>query len=254
MTDRSVLTDEQWQVFYEFLKRHQRVYIGNVNGCRKFVNAVLYVLRSGIQWRLLPKEVGKWNSVFKRFNRWCGFGVWKELFDSCIKEPDLQRVLLDSTVIRAHACSAGAAGSRAQVEKLGRSCGGFSTKLHAVTDALGNPIAFILSAGQASDIGQARTLLELTPAGIEAVLADKAYDSDEFIEAIQQRDAKPVIPPKANRSQPRKCDYVLYKERHLIECFFGKIKHYRRVFSRYEKKAKNYMGFVQLVSALIWLR
>ena len=209
MTDRSVLTDEQWQVFYKLLKTHERVYVGNVNGCRKFINAVLYVLRSGVQWRLMPQQFGKWNSVFKRFNRWCGFGIWKELFDSCINEPDLQSVLIDSTVIRAHACSAGAAGSTAQAEKLGRSCGGFSTKLHTVTDALGYPIGFVLTPGQFSDIGQAGTLLELTPSGIEAVLADKAYDSDEFIQAIEQRCAKAVIPPKANRVQPRECDYVM---------------------------------------------
>ncbi|PPD44724.1 MAG: hypothetical protein CTY16_11560 [Methylobacter sp.] len=173
---------------------------------------------------------------------------------SCSQHPDLQQVLIDSTVARAHACAAGAAGSTPEAEALGRSKGGFTTKLHAITDALGNPIDFILTAGQASDVGQADALLQLTPAGAKALLADKGYDSDAFIQAIQDKGMQAVIPPRSNRIAPRGCDWFVYKERHLIECFFGKIKHYRRVFSRFEKLAINHMGFVRFVSTLIWLR
>jgi hypothetical protein len=78
--------------------------------------------------------------------------------------------LIDSTITRAHACAAGAAGSDAETEALGRSKGGFTTKIHAITDGLGNPLDFSLTAGQASDIGQGEALLELTPAGAEAIL------------------------------------------------------------------------------------
>ncbi|MDP3007491.1 MAG: transposase, partial [Methylococcales bacterium] len=97
-------------------------------------------------------------------------------------------------------------------------------------------------------------LLQLTPTGAEAILGDKAYDSDTFIQAIQEKSMKAVIPPRSNRLVQRDCDWFVYKERHLIECFFGKIKHYRRVFSRFDKLARNYIGFIRFVSALIWLR
>ena len=172
----------------------------------------------------------------------------------CSHLPDVQNILIDSTVIRAHPCAAGAAESSAEAEALGRSRGGFGTKIHAITDALGNPLDFVLTGGQASDIGQAETLLGLTPAGAEAFIGDKGYDSDALVQAIQTRGMEAVIPPRSNRTEPRTVDWFVYKKRHLIECFFNKIKHYRRIFSRYEKTARNYMGMLRLVSTLIWLR
>ena len=192
--------------------------------------------------------------MFKRFSRWCKHEVWTFLHEGCSQYPDLQQIMIDSTITRAHACAAGAAGSTAEAEALGRSKRGFTTKIHAITDALGNPLDFILTGGQASDIGQAENLLVLTPEGAGALLGDKGYDSDAFIQAVIDRGIQPIISPRSNRINPRECNWFEYKERHLIECFFNKIKHYRRVFSRFEKMAKNYMGFIRFVSALIWLR
>ena len=137
-------------------------------------------------------------------------------------------------------------------QALGRCRGGLSTKIHAVTDALGNPLDFLLTGGQAADITQAKALL---PDGaVGAVLADKGYDANAFIATVTARGAQAVIPPRTHRIQPRDYDHHLYKERHLIECFFGKIKHYRRIFSRFEKTARNYMSFLRLVATLVWLR
>jgi transposase len=239
MSNRAELSDEEWQTFYGLLLLNPRVYVGTVEKCRCFLNAVLWVLRSGGQWRLLPAALGKWNSVFKRFSRWCKRGVWQGLHEGCRQHPDLQQVLIDSSIARAHACAAGAAGSNAEAEALGGSKGGFTTKIHAITDALGNPLDFILTAGQGSDIGQAEALLKLTPAGARTLLGDKGYDSDAFIQAIQEQGMQAVISPRSNRMAPRDCDWFVYKERHLIECFFNKIKHYRRVFSRFEKLARS---------------
>lgn len=254
MTNRLEISDEEWSVIYPILVSHQHVQITSEEQCRAFLVAVLQVLRSGSQWRLLPEVHSKWNSVFKRFSRWCKHGVWEALLAGCIHLPDLQSVFIDSTINRAHPCAAGATGSNAEDEALGRSKGGFSTKIHAITDALGNPLKFVLTGGQASDVGQAETLLALTPEGARAFVGDKGYDSDALIQVIVARDMKAVIPPRCNRSKTRECDWFIYKERHQIECFFNKIKHYRRIFSRFEKMARNYMGFLHFVSALVWLR
>ena len=137
-------------------------------------------------------------------------------------------------------------------QALGRSQGGFSTKIHASVDALGNPLRFELTGGQRHDITQAEPLI--ADYEFEHLIADKAYDADLFLDLVIQRGAVPVIPPRANRKQRRDYDDHLYRERHLIECFFNKIKHYRRIFSRFEKLAGRYLGFLGFVGALIWLR
>ena len=137
-------------------------------------------------------------------------------------------------------------------QHLGRSRGGHSTKIHLATDALGNAIRFILTGGQRNDITQAEALLEnLFP---EYVLADKGYDADKLVLLLQKRNLKVVIPSRVNRKIQRETDLDLYKERHLIECCIGKLKHYRRVFSRFAKLAQNYLSFVHFASTLIWLR
>jgi transposase len=109
------------------------------------------------------------------------------------------KVLIDSPITRVHAYAPSAPGSSPETETLGRSKGGFTTKIHAITDALGKPLDFILTAGQ------------------------KGYDSDVFVQTIQVKRLKVVIPSKSNRNHPRICDWVVYKERCLIECFFNKL-------------------------------
>ena len=85
-------------------------------------------------------------------------------------------------------------------------------------------------------------------------MADKGYDDIKLIQEVEARGMQAVIPPRANRLEQRDYDKHLYKERHLVECFINKIKHYRRVFSRFEKLSKNFLGFLSFVSALIWMR
>ena len=109
-------------------------------------------------WRDLPERFGPWNSVYQRFRHWAKKQVWKQIFEE-LQEPDLDWLLLDSTTIRAHQQAAGQKKTTSEVEALGRSRGGFSTKIHACCDALGNPRRFILSPGQQSDHQQAEALL-----------------------------------------------------------------------------------------------
>jgi transposase len=137
-------------------------------------------------------------------------------------------------------------------QALGRSRGGFSTKIHVTVDGLGNPLRLRVTAGQRHDITQATEMI--VDLGFEHILADRAYTAQPFREAIITSGAQAVIPPKQNAKQPHTYDVWRYRERHLVECFIGKIKHFRRVFSRFDKLARRYLGFVQLASVLIWLR
>ena len=137
-------------------------------------------------------------------------------------------------------------------QALGRSRGGFSTKVHISVDALGNPLRFQLTAGQRHDVTQGNNLIAGYSAGY--VLADKAYDSDAFLLLVTGSGAIPVIPPTTNRKIMREYDQQLYRERHLVECFINKIKHYRHIFSRFDKLAQRYLGFLSFVGTLIWLR
>ena len=145
--------------------------------------------------------------------------------------------------------------STAQDEALGRSRGGFSTKIHAAVDALGNPLGFILTPGQAGDCPQAESLLRpYDQEEIKAVLADKGYDSGDLVAYIESFGAQAVIRSRKNSKAPREIDGAFYKERNKIECFFGRMKHFRRVATRYEKTAQNYMAFVHLASIMVLLR
>jgi transposase len=137
-------------------------------------------------------------------------------------------------------------------QSLGRSRGGFSTKIHLATDALGNALRFILTSGERNDITQAEGLIENFAA--DYVIADKGYDSEPFISKLKERNSEAVIPSRVNRKEQREIDTHLYKERHLIENQIGKLKHFRRVFSRFDKLAKNYLSFIYLASTVVWLR
>jgi transposase len=136
-------------------------------------------------------------------------------------------------------------------EAIGKSRGGLSTKIHAAVDAFGNPVRLLLTAGQTSEYTQAEALIEGFEAGY--VLADKGYDSDQFVSAIEKNHAIPVIPSKKNRKVPRDLDKVLYKERNAVERFFQKLKNFRRIATRYERLARNYLAMLSLVSTVIWL-
>jgi transposase len=118
-----------------------------------------------------------------------------------------------------------------------------------MVDALGNPLKFILTPGQRNDITQAESLLRNVKN--TTVIADKGYDSNALVKVIEEQGSVVVIPPKKNRKTQREYDLHVYKERHLIECFFGKIKHFRRVFSRFDKTAQAFMGFLNFVEMLI---
>lgn len=109
-----------------------------------------------------------------------------------------------------------------------------------------------MTGGQRNDITQAEALLEGRHP--EAVIADKGFDSDAFIQTIERTDAQPVIPPRKNRKLQRPYDEDLYEERHRVECFFSKLKHYRRIATRYDKLLQNFLAAIKLAAVHILLR
>lgn len=117
---------------------------------------------------------------------------------------------------------------------------------------LGCPVRFTLTAGQKGDAPQAAALIEGLPAGI--VMADTAYDADALRQVIADKGALAVIPNNPSRAIKHELDRHLYAQRHLIECCFSKLKQFRRVATRFEKTARNYLAVITLAAIVLWLR
>lgn len=248
--EKEYISEAAWCKIFKFLKNCKGIYVIEEKQCKKFMEAIYWMARTGAQWRELPENYGKWNSVFSRFNAWAKMNVWEKLLHFCAQDPDLEYVMIDATIVRAHSCAAGY--GKQDLQGLGRSKGGFTCKIHAKVDALGNPLQIIITPGQRNDITQADALLANV---VNAhVIADKGYDSKKLRLQLIAQSCEPVIPSKSNSKDPYEYDKHIYKERHLIECFFSKIKFFRRVFSRFDKSARNFAAFLGFVGACIWLR
>ena len=246
---KEYINNEAWVKLFDFLRSKKGINIGNEIQTKNFLEAIYWMARTGAQWRELPLRYGHWNSVFKRFNAWSKKNIWGRLLEYCIQDPDLEYISIDATIVRVHACAAGY--GKQEDEGLGRSKGGFTTKIHAKVDALGNPLKLTFTPGQSHDITQAKILLDKTRNSY--VLGDKGYDSDHFREILKTQKCVPVIPSRSNRILPCKHDKYIYKERHVVECFFSKVKYFRRVFSRFDKSVRNFASFLSFVGAIIWL-
>jgi transposase len=134
---------------------------------------------------------------------------------------------------------------------LGRSRGGFGTEVHIAVDASGDPVRLILTGGQVADVTQGGASI----AGIRAehVIADRGYDSNDLVGSIESGGAEAVIPPRSNREEKRECDRHLYKDRNPVERFINRVKQCRRIATRYEKTARNYLAFWDLASIIVLL-
>ena len=151
--------------------------------------------------------------------------------------------MIDASIIRAHQHASGARGGQEQ-QALGKSSGGWSSKIHAKVDALGMPLKFIISAGQRQESPFSEQLIGADIS--DYLIADRGYDSDEFRNILLSRGTTPVIPVKY--------DLYLYKERNFVERFFNRVKHFRRIATRYDKTVAMYLAGLTLVSILIWIK
>ena len=137
-------------------------------------------------------------------------------------------------------------------QALGRSRGGFGTKIHAAVNGLGLPVKLVLTPGQAADVTQAPKLIEDVP--FEVVIGDRGFDSQAVVDAMAAKGGEAVIPTRKNCKVQRVIDRDRYKDRNLVERFWAKVKQYRRVATRYEKTARNFLALVHVASIMILLR
>ena len=245
------ISESNWSTILTFLRNQKGLHTKDTAKLRKFIEAVFYILKTSAQWKYLHKEYGNSRAIHKRYKYWSDKGIWNNLM-TYVSDIDSQQFMIDSLSVKAHPCASGYEINPNQINALGRSVGGLTTKIHTLTDALGNPVRFIITAGNVHDILPSQQLLQgITNAYI---LADKAYFSEENIRFLKKNKNKPVIPARENYTKNHNIDWHIYKERHLIENFFSKIKHFGRVFSRFDKTCSAFLGFVALASTFIWLR
>jgi transposase len=159
--------------------------------------------------------------------------------------------MIDTSIVRVH--QHGACIMRNRKQSMGWSRGGLTSKIHAVVDSKGLPVRLAITAGEAHDNRLAARLLSCLKSG-SMLLADRGYDADWIRDLAAKRGAWANIPPRCNRNDPICFSPYLYRARNLVERFFNKIKQCRRVATRYDKLAANYLAFIQLASIRLWLR
>jgi transposase len=246
---RYELSDYEWSLIRPMLPNKPRG-IPRVDD-RRVLNGIFWVLRSGAPWRDLPEGCGPHTTCYNRFVRWRRAGVWDRIMEALSASHDAAVQMIDTSVVRVHQHGSCIAGNKLQ--DMGRSRGGLTSKIHAVVDADGLPVRLGLTPGEAHDNRLCSVLLaQLQPR--TTLLADRGYDADLIREFARQKGAWANIPPKRNRIEPICFSACLYRARNLVERFFNKIKQCRRIATRYDKLAANYLAFVKLASIPLWLR
>src|SRR5512141_2896511 len=236
------LSDEQWRQIEPHLPRDVRGK-DRVDD-RRVISGILHVLKSGCRWCDCPPEYGPPTTIYNRFVRWQNAACGSVCFAS-----------LPGAADRLHSHQGPPLGigrkKGEQNQAIGRSRGGRNTKIHAIADAKGRLLSILLSGGEAHDCPPAPRLIRRTKAAAK-LLGDKAYDSAELRQWLNDRGTKPVIPNKSNRKQPFSFDKKSYKQRHRIENAFCRLKDFRRIATRYDRLARNFLASVCLVAAIVW--
>ncbi len=222
------LSDEQWKRIEPQLPTDVRG-VERVDD-RRVISGIVHVLKSGCRWCDCPPEYGPPTTIYNRFVRWAERGIWENLF----------RELAGNGRKRGE-----------QKQAVGRSRGGRNTKIHALADAKGRLLAILLTGGEAHDCPVAERLIRRVKPS-KRLLGDKGYDSGEFRDELHERGTKPVIPNRCNRKQPFGFSKRLYKLRWRIENAFNRLKDFRRIATRYDRLARNYLASVCLAAALVW--
>jgi transposase len=249
-------TEEQ----YARIKDSLPVQRGNVSLTNlQVLNAILYVAEQGCKWRGLPKRFGRWHTIYMRMSRWAKSGVLDRVFEQLqleqIVRVRIEAFSIDSTSVKVHPDGTGAL-KKTGPQAIGKSRGGWNTKIHMVAADDRTAITFALSPGNEHDAPHGRTLLEELgpmPEGLP-MLMDRAYEGNETRQLVLELGMIPVVPPKSNRLHPWDYDHALYKKRNEIERLFRRLKGFRRIFSRFEKLDVLFLGFLSFALIVEALR
>lgn len=264
---REEITDAQWQRLVPLLPPLVglgRPYLDH----RPIVSGILWVLRTGAPWRDVPERFGKWTTIYSRFCRWTARGIWQGVWAELQRLADLRGQLdwsvhfVDGTVVRAHQCAAGARGGQ-DSEALGRSRGGFSTKIHLRAEGQGKLMAFVLSSGERHESKYLPPLLETGAVNRPGrgrprlrpvrVVGDKGYSYTTVRRYLHTRGIRVTIPRRKDQGPDIAFDPAVYRERNKVERLVNRFKGFRRIATRYDKRALNYQGWWVLAAILLWL-
>jgi transposase len=273
---RGDLTDQQWQRL-EPLLPPEKPWTGRPNeDHRQILNGILWIHRTGAPWRDLPRRYGPVGPVSSRFYRWRQAGIWQRMLSDLQAEAnqrgeiDWDLHVVDATIVRAHQHAGGARRDGATPEEaqareaLGRSQGGFSTKLHLRAEGHGRPITVVLTGGERNEQIALEAVLDqgavrrpgpgrprLRP---RAAAGDKGYSSPTARARLRRRHIRPVIPTRKDQPRQRNFDRAAYRLRNKVERLINRLKQAQRIATRYEKRGDNYLAMVHIGMILLWLK
>ncbi|MEU1371095.1 IS5 family transposase [Streptomyces sp. NPDC005803] len=306
---RGDLTDAEWAWLRPILPVSNGR-CGRWRDRRQVINGILHRVRTGVQWRDLPESFGPWKTLYERHRLWSADGTWERLLQQVQAESDAVgeidwAISVDSTVVRAHQHAAGArrpaadprfkgghkgrtparetvaehsrppGGSNAGNEGLGRSRGGFTSKIHLSADGHCRPLSLVVTPGQRADCTQFKSVSEKIRVPRlgqgrprtkpDSLAADKAYSNGPIRDYLRRRGVRHAIPEKTDSQaarlrkgsgggRPPAFNEERYKKRDTVERAINKLKHARAIATRYDKRGYAFLGTVTVAALVIWLR
>lgn len=247
------LTDSKWNIVKDFFVFSQRGRPPKWDA-RKILEAVLYVLHTGCQWRKLPSDYPPYQTVYRHFRKWESLGILiglRDLLLEALQEKGLKFsvAFVDATFVRA--MSGG--------DKIGKTKIGKGSKIMAIVDQTSQPLAALVTSAQPHEITLLQETLEDIPPNLipQKLVGDKAYDSDPHDEMLAEKGIELIDPHRQNRAKPPTQDkrkLTTYKKRWVVERFFAWMKPARRLLTRFDKRASVFQAFLDLFSALTLIK